>query len=96
VDDDTIVLPVVLQKRALHKITYRPEENSAQGAQTSSHRRISGIESHRRMGDCNIIELDQGWNHIHKGIAKLKNILEGIPEQPFNADEYSLIYTYPL
>jgi hypothetical protein len=45
------------------------------------------------MGDCNIIELENG---LRKGIAKLKNILEGIPEQPFNADEYSLLYTYPL
>ena len=35
-----------------------------------------------RMGDRNIIELEQGWNHMRKGIAKLKNILEGRPEQP--------------
>jgi len=45
------------------------------------------------MGDRNIIELEQGWNHMRKGIAKLKNILEGIPEQPFDAEHYALLYT---
>lgn len=46
-----------------------------------------------RMGDRNVIELEQGWTHMRKGIAKLKNILEGIPEQPFTSDEYSILYT---
>eukprot|EP00253_Pinus_taeda_P026395 PITA_26395 len=45
------------------------------------------------MGDRNVIELEQGWTHMRKGIAKLKNILEGIPEQPFTSDEYSNLYT---
>lgn len=47
-----------------------------------------------RMGDRNaIIELEEGWTLMRKGIAKLKNILEGIPEQPFTSDEYAVLYT---
>ena len=45
------------------------------------------------MGDRIIIELEQGWNHMHKGIVKLKNILEGVQEQPFNSERYALLYT---
>ena len=48
------------------------------------------------MGYRNIIDLEQRWNHLHKGIAKLKNILEGVPEQPLNANHYALLYTYHL
>lgn len=42
-----------------------------------------------------IIELDQGWDYMQKGITKLKKILEGIPEPQFNSEEYMMLYTYP-
>ncbi|ONH93832.1 hypothetical protein PRUPE_8G255500 [Prunus persica] len=40
-----------------------------------------------------IIELDQGWDYMQKGITKLKKILEGIPEPQFNSEEYMMLYT---
>ena len=40
------------------------------------------------------IELDQGWDYMHKGITKLKRILEGLPEPPFSSEEYMMRYTY--
>lgn len=43
-----------------------------------------------------IIELDQGWDCMQKGITKLKRILEGLPEAQFNSEEYMMLYTYPL
>lgn len=43
-----------------------------------------------------IIELDQGWDYMQKGITKLKRILEGLPEAQFNSEEYMMLYTYPL
>ena len=46
------------------------------------------------MGYHNIIDLEQIWNHLHDGISKLKNILEGVLEQPLNANHYALLYTY--
>ena len=42
-----------------------------------------------------IIELDQGWEYMEKGIMKLKRILEGLPEPPFSSEEYMMLYTYP-
>eukprot|EP00252_Welwitschia_mirabilis_P008862 TRINITY_DN210_c0_g2_i1.p1 TRINITY_DN210_c0_g2~~TRINITY_DN210_c0_g2_i1.p1 ORF type:complete len:745 (-),score=178.44 TRINITY_DN210_c0_g2_i1:429-2663(-) len=45
------------------------------------------------MNERRIIELDQGWAFMQKGITKLKNILEGIPEQQFNSEEYIMLYT---
>ncbi|KAE8686122.1 Cullin-1 [Hibiscus syriacus] len=39
------------------------------------------------------IELDQGWDYMHKGITKLKSILEGLPEPPFSSEEYMMLYT---
>ncbi|KAK5785832.1 hypothetical protein PVK06_040451 [Gossypium arboreum] len=41
------------------------------------------------------IELDQGWDYMHKGIKKLRRILEGLPEPPFTSEEYMMLYTYP-
>ncbi|GLU07429.1 hypothetical protein SLE2022_243890 [Rubroshorea leprosula] len=38
-------------------------------------------------------ELDQGWDYLQKGITKLKKILEEQPEQPFNGEEYMMLYT---
>lgn len=40
-----------------------------------------------------IIELDQGWEYMEKGIMKLKRILEGLPEPPFSSEEYMMLYT---
>ncbi|XP_024398790.1 cullin-1 [Physcomitrium patens] len=40
-----------------------------------------------------VIELEQGWSFMKKGITKLKNILEGVPEQQFSSEEYMLLYT---
>ncbi|KAG0574381.1 hypothetical protein KC19_VG259000 [Ceratodon purpureus] len=40
-----------------------------------------------------VIELEQGWNFMQKGITKLKNLLEGVPEQHFSSEEYMLLYT---
>lgn len=43
-----------------------------------------------------VIELEAGWAFMQKGITKLKNLLEGFPEQQFSSEEYMLLYTYPL
>ncbi|XP_045833452.1 cullin-1-like [Trifolium pratense] len=39
------------------------------------------------------IDLDQGWAHMQSGIAKLKRILEGLPEPQFSSEEYMMMYT---
>ncbi|XP_057964979.1 cullin-1 [Malania oleifera] len=45
------------------------------------------------MSECKVIELEQGWEHMQKGITKLKNILEGLPEPQFNSEDYMMLYT---
>lgn len=45
------------------------------------------------MSERKIIELETGWEFMQKGITKLKNILEGIPEQHFSSEEYIMLYT---
>uniref|UniRef100_A0A0D6QS21 Cullin family profile domain-containing protein n=1 Tax=Araucaria cunninghamii TaxID=56994 RepID=A0A0D6QS21_ARACU len=45
------------------------------------------------MGERRIIDLEQGWDFMQKGITKLKNILEGIPEQQFSSVDYIMLYT---
>ncbi|KAM1207605.1 hypothetical protein COP2_008421 [Malus domestica] len=40
-----------------------------------------------------VIELDQGWDYMQKGITKLKRILEGLPEPQFSSEEYMMLYT---
>eukprot|EP01018_Ginkgo_biloba_P011463 Gb_23722 [translate_table: standard] len=45
------------------------------------------------MSERKIIELEQGWDFMYKGITKLKNILEGVPEQPFSSEHYAMLYT---
>ncbi|KAG4928582.1 hypothetical protein JHK85_055068 [Glycine max] len=40
-----------------------------------------------------IIDFDQGWDYMQKGITKLKRILEGAPETPFSSEEYMMLYT---
>lgn len=39
------------------------------------------------------IDLDQGWEFMQKGITKLKNILEGLPEPQFSSEDYMMLYT---
>ncbi|KAK3441044.1 hypothetical protein EUGRSUZ_B01297 [Eucalyptus grandis] len=39
------------------------------------------------------IDLEQGWEITQKGIMKLKNILEGLPETGISSEEYMMIYT---
>ncbi|GAB4841132.1 hypothetical protein Ancab_021876 [Ancistrocladus abbreviatus] len=39
------------------------------------------------------IEWEQGWGYVEKGIAKLKRILEGLPEPRFTPEEYIMLYT---
>ncbi|PNY15420.1 cullin-1-like protein, partial [Trifolium pratense] len=39
------------------------------------------------------IDLEQGWDFMHKGIMKLKNILEGLPEPQFSPEDYMMLYT---
>ncbi|XP_008802119.1 cullin-1 [Phoenix dactylifera] len=39
------------------------------------------------------IDLEQGWDFMQKGITKLKNILEGIPETQFSSEDYMMLYT---
>ncbi|KAH7517108.1 hypothetical protein FEM48_Zijuj09G0027400 [Ziziphus jujuba var. spinosa] len=40
-----------------------------------------------------VIELDQGWEYMQKGITKLRRILDGLPEPSFNAEEHIMLYT---
>ncbi|KZV24389.1 cullin-1 [Dorcoceras hygrometricum] len=40
-----------------------------------------------------IIDLEQGWDTMQKGITKLKNILEGLPEPQFSSEDYMTLYT---
>ncbi|XP_030973985.1 cullin-1-like isoform X1 [Quercus lobata] len=39
------------------------------------------------------IPFKQGWELMQKGITKLKNILEGLPEPQFSCEEYMMLYT---
>lgn len=48
---------------------------------------IQGIEKH------GTIELEQGWEVLQKGITKLKNIVEGLPEPPFSSGDYMNLYS---
>ncbi|KAL0376471.1 UNVERIFIED_CONTAM: Cullin-1 [Sesamum calycinum] len=45
------------------------------------------------MNQRNTIDLDQGWDFMQKGITKLKNILEGLPEPQFSSEDYMMLYT---
>nr|XP_048320698.1 cullin-1-like isoform X2 [Ziziphus jujuba var. spinosa] len=40
-----------------------------------------------------IIYLEEGWEFMQKGITKLKNILEGLPEPQFTSEDYFMLYT---
>ncbi|XP_004508284.1 cullin-1-like [Cicer arietinum] len=45
------------------------------------------------MSERKTIDLDQGWDFMHRGIMKLKNILEGLPEPQFSPEDYMMLYT---
>ncbi|KAF1867220.1 hypothetical protein Lal_00049649 [Lupinus albus] len=45
------------------------------------------------MSERKTIDLEQGWDFMHKGITKLKNILEGLPEPQFSSEDYMMLYT---
>ena len=48
------------------------------------------------MNERKTIDLEQGWEFMQKGIKKLKNILEGLPEPQFSSEDYMMLYTYPI
>lgn len=48
------------------------------------------------MNPLKIIELEEGWEFMVKGITKLKRILEEEPELHFSSEEYMMLYTYPF
>ncbi|GLT79421.1 hypothetical protein SLA2020_509100 [Shorea laevis] len=39
------------------------------------------------------IDLQEGWDLMQKGITKLKNILEGLPEPQFSSEDYMMLWT---
>ncbi|KAG5011143.1 hypothetical protein JHK87_019658 [Glycine soja] len=45
------------------------------------------------MSERKTIDLEQGWDFMLKGITKLKNILEGLPEPQFSSEDYMMLYT---
>ncbi|KAJ9154482.1 hypothetical protein P3X46_027809 [Hevea brasiliensis] len=45
------------------------------------------------MNERKTIYLDEGLEFIQKGITKLKNILEGLPEPKFSSEDYMMLYT---
>uniref|UniRef100_A0A5B6Z319 Cullin-1 n=1 Tax=Davidia involucrata TaxID=16924 RepID=A0A5B6Z319_DAVIN len=46
------------------------------------------------MSQQKIIELEEGWEFMQKGITKLKKVLEGLPpELQFSSEEYMMLYT---
>ncbi|KAK6930141.1 Cullin protein, neddylation domain [Dillenia turbinata] len=49
--------------------------------------------SSETMNDRKTIDLEQGWEFMQKGITKLKNILEGLPEPQFSSEDYMMLYT---
>ncbi|XP_049411738.1 cullin-1 isoform X15 [Solanum stenotomum] len=45
------------------------------------------------MNQGSIIDLKHGWDFMQRGITKLKNILEGLPEPQFSPEDYIMLYT---
>lgn len=45
------------------------------------------------MNERKIIDFDEGWEFMQKGVTKLKNILEGTSESQFSSEEYMMLYT---
>ncbi|XP_050143416.1 cullin-1-like isoform X1 [Malus sylvestris] len=40
-----------------------------------------------------VIEWDQGWDHVQQGIAKMNRIIQGSSEPQFTSEEYMSLYT---
>ncbi|KAI4303721.1 hypothetical protein MLD38_039319 [Melastoma candidum] len=40
-----------------------------------------------------VIEFEEGWEIVKKGLTKLENLLEWTPELPFTGEDYMMIYT---
>ncbi|KAH0733608.1 hypothetical protein KY289_004796 [Solanum tuberosum] len=45
------------------------------------------------MNQRSTIDLEHGWDFMQRGITKLKNILEGLPEPQFSSEDYMMLYT---
>uniref|UniRef100_A0A2P2MWE2 Cullin family profile domain-containing protein n=1 Tax=Rhizophora mucronata TaxID=61149 RepID=A0A2P2MWE2_RHIMU len=45
------------------------------------------------MNERKTIDLEQGWEFMQKGITKLKNILDGLPEPPFSSHDRMMLST---
>ncbi|KAG5628236.1 hypothetical protein H5410_013454 [Solanum commersonii] len=45
------------------------------------------------MNQRSTIDLKHGWDFMQRGITKLKNILEGLPEPQFSSEDYMMLYT---
>ncbi|KAM3357884.1 cullin-1 [Capsicum galapagoense] len=45
------------------------------------------------MNQRSTINLEHGWDFMQRGITKLKNILEGLPEPQFSSEDYMMLYT---
>ncbi|KAH7292948.1 hypothetical protein KP509_28G004800 [Ceratopteris richardii] len=45
------------------------------------------------MSERKVIELEQGWDIMKRGISKLISLLEGVSDQQFNSQEYMELYT---
>ncbi|KAK9065572.1 hypothetical protein SSX86_014973 [Deinandra increscens subsp. villosa] len=56
-------------------------------------RAVSWCEVLIKMNERKTIDLEQGWDFMQKGITKLKNILEGLPEPQFSSEDYMMLYT---
>lgn len=56
-------------------------------------RRGERLPKNTKINDQTTMELEQGWEFMEKGIKKLKRILEGLNEPPFNSEEYMMLYT---
>ncbi|XP_054804609.1 cullin-1-like [Prosopis cineraria] len=39
------------------------------------------------------IKLEEGWKHVQEGIDQLKNVIEGLSEEPLSSEKHMLLYT---
>ncbi|CAK9857857.1 unnamed protein product [Sphagnum jensenii] len=65
------------------------EVGGKRGSRALGHRFAGTMTMNRER---EVIELEQGRAVMQKGITKLKNLLEGVPEQQFNSKEYIMFY----
>ncbi|KAH0767967.1 hypothetical protein KY285_003838 [Solanum tuberosum] len=48
------------------------------------------------MNQHSTIDLKHGWDFMQRGITKLKNILEGLPEPQFSSEDYMMLTIYNM